>query len=550
MTFDVLIRNGQVVDGTGSAPRRADVGINGERIAAVGELGEAEGYDEIDAAGRLITPGFIDAHAHSDVGLYLNPVCETQVGQGITTEVMGNCGYSPFPLLDRNRGLLLDPPGVEVLPWSTAAEYFHLMDDRGTGINAVPQVGHLTLRKAVLDGEDRPANAAEIGQMKGHVRDAMEAGARGLSSGLDYAPTTASDLDEMVDLVDVVAEYGGFYSSHIRGYSWNVLNAVAETLEVGRRTGVTIQISHLNIYGRKHWGWMDRVMALMDHARRDGIKVACDMMPYPTAGAWWSPRAILPPEVYDWKNTWAENLPGLESLLSDPRKRASLKAEIEDRRTRPKRGFHEEFAIFGDWRDIHIVELPAVSPRRELVGLNMATASDSVGQDPCDLYFDLILEEGEAFGAICSPFDERDFQALMRDRWTLFGTDAIGSSLSRLDEPWNNIQPHPRHTGTFPRLLGKFVRDEGLLEIGDAIRRMSGLAADHLGLEGRGYVRKGGQADLVVAALETVGERATWRLPSAYPMGIDYVFVNGVQAVAEGEFTGKLGGRILTRSGT
>ena len=547
MTFDVLIRNGEVVDGTGSPPRRADVGIDDERIVAVGELGEAEGYEEIDATGRLVTPGFIDVHAHSDVGLYLNPECKTQTGQGITTEVMGNCGYSPFPLMNNNRGLLLDPPGTEV-PWTTADEYFRLMGNRGAGINAVPQVGHLTLRQAVLDGEDRPATAAEIDQMKGHVRDAMEAGACGLSTGLDYAPTTTADLEEIVDLVDVAAEYGGFYTSHIRGYSWNVLNAVAETLEVGRRTGVTVQISHLNIYGRKHWGWMDRVLALMDRARQDGIKVACDMMPYPTAGAWWSARAVLPPEIHDWKKTWAENLPGLKKLLGDPRRRASLKAEIEERRIRPKRGFHEEFAIFSDWRDIHIVELPAASPRRDLVGLDMASAATEAGQGPCDLYFDLILEEGEEFGAICSPFDERDFHTLMRDRWTLFGTDAIGSSLSRLAEPWNNIQPHPRHTGTFPRVLGKFVRDDGLLEIGDAIRRMSGLAADHFGLEGRGYVREGGQADLVVVALETVGERSTWRLPSAYPKGIDHVFVNGVQAVAEGEFTGRLGGRILTRS--
>ena len=549
MAFDILIRNGQVVDGTGSAPRRADVGIDGERIAAVGELAEAEGRQELDAGGRLVTPGFIDVHAHSDVSRYLNPVCETQVGQGITTEVMGNCGYSPFPLMANNRGLLLDPPGVEV-PWSTAVEYFRVAGDRGAGINGVPQVGHLTLRKAVLDGEDRPATSAEIGQMKGHVRDAMEAGARGLSSGLDYEPTTASDLDEVVDLVKVAVEYGGFYSSHIRGYSWNVLNAVAETLEVGRRTGATIQISHLHIYGRKHWGWMHRVLDLMDRAREDGVKVACDMMPYPTSGAWWSPRAILPPEVYNWKKTWAENLPELAALLRNPRKRAELKAEIEVRRTQPKRGFHEEFSIFGDWRDIHIVELPAASPRHELVGLDMAAAAEVVGQDPCDLYFDMILEEGEEFGAICSPFDEQDLRALMSDQWTLFGTDAVGSSVARLTEPWNTIQPHRRHTGTFPRVLAKFVRDEGLLEIGGAIRRMSGLAADHLGLEGRGYIREGGQADLVVADLEGVDERGTWRLPSAYPIGIDEVFVNGVQAVAEGEFTGKLAGRILTRPGS
>ena len=546
MTFDLIIRGGQVIDGTGAPARPADLGIKGDHIAAVGRLGEATAAREIDASGRLVTPGFIDAHAHSDVSLYLNPVCETQVAQGITTEIMGNCGYSPFPLLANNRGMLLDPPGVP-LEWHSAEEYFERMAGSGMGINAFPQVGHLTVRAAVLNGEDRPATSDEIDAMKRHVRDAMEAGARGFSTGLDYHPSTASDLEEIVDLVKIVAEYGGWYTSHIRGYSHNVVNAVAEAIEVARRTGVRIQISHLGVCGRKNWGRAQRLLAIMDQARRDGVRVACDMMAYPTSGAWWGPRAIMPGRTYDWRKPWDENLPALREVLRDPQTRQELKAEIEARRDRRKYGFQEEFMIFSDWRDVYIEELPLGSPHRHLLGMDMSAAATAVGAEPCDLYFELILSEGEQFAAVHVPMSPKDFGDLLTNDWTMFGTDAIGSAIPRLREPWNTIQPHPRHYGTFPRVLARFVRDEQTLELERAIRRMTGLPADHFGLAGRGYVREGYQADLVVLDLPRVSERGTWRVPSAYPAGIDHILVNGVEAISNGQFTRRLGGRMLMR---
>lgn len=547
MNVDVLIKNGEIIDGSGSGPKAADLALKDGRIVRLGDVSGVTAKTTIDAKGRYITSGFIDAHGHSDVGLYVNPKCETKIAQGITTEVMGNCGYSPFPLLANNRGYLLEPKGVEC-NWSSASEYFGLVAKQGTAMNAVPQVGHITVRAAVLDNQDRPATLAEIDRMKELVRDAMKQGACGLSTGLDYHPSQVADLDEIVELAKVVAEFGGFYSSHLRGYSRNVLNAVVEAIEVGRRAGVRVQISHLGVYGRGNWGHGKRMLDIMDMARRDGVRVACDMMPYPTKGSWWSLRAIFPIEIYDWKKPYLENLPGIRAKLTDPKTRAELKALVEARRERPKYGFHEEFSIFNDWRDILIQELPPDSNYRAFVGKSIADAAEAVKTDPCEFYFDRLVEDGETFAAICSPIDRSDFMGLLTDEFTMFGTDAIATSLGRLREPWNTIQPHPRHYGTFPRVLATFVRDERVVELGDAVRRMTGLVADHFGLKDRGYVREGCHADLVVFDPKAIAERATWRVPSAYPAGIDHVFVNGVQAYANGDVTGALGGKMLTRT--
>ena len=548
MQIEIAIRNGTVVDGSGAAPVAADVGIAGDRIVAVGDLSGVESARGIDAAGKLVLPGFIDAHGHSEVGLFQNPKCESKTAQGITTEVMGNCGYSPFPMLDNNRHrYLLDPKGVD-LPWSTAQEYYDTARRQGFAINAVPQLGHIMIRGAVLDNQDRPATRPEIEAMKVHVRDAMEAGTRGFSTGLDYPCSTVADLEEIVELVSVVGEYGGFYTSHLRGYSRNVINAVAEAIEVGRRTGVRVQLSHLGVFGRKQWGFMARLMEIMDRARAEGIEVACDMMPYRSKGSWWAPRAIFPAHAYDWKKPWDENLPALRVLLGDAAKREALKVEVEARRARPKYGFHEEFTWFSDWRDIYIEELAAGSAHRDQIGRSIAEAADHLGVDPCDLYFDLVLNEGEEFGAICIQVNEEEFHALLADPWTMFGTDAIATEFSRLREPWNTIQPHPRHYGSFPRVLGRFVRDEKRFALSDAVRRMSGLAADHFGLTDRGYLRTGGFADVVVVDPDTVAETGTWRLPNSYPLGIDRVIVNGREAFSAGEHTGALAGHMLTRS--
>jgi N-acyl-D-aspartate/D-glutamate deacylase len=476
----------------------------------------------------------------------MNPICHSQVAQGITTEISGNCGYSPFPLLDNNRGLLLDPDGVD-LPWLSAEGFSQLMTDKGMGINCVPQVGHITVRAAVLNREDRPATPGETERMKELVRAAMKGGARGLSTGLDYAPTKASDLEELVELVEVVAEHGGFYTSHVRGYTDQVLNAIAEAIEVGRRTGVPVQISHIGVSGRDNWGRAPRMLYLMDKARRDGVQVACDMMAYRTSGAWWGPRAVLPKHLYDWHLPWPENLHRIRQALASPSARAELREEIEYNRQRPKRGFQEEALIFGDWRDIHIKELPGESRRQHLVGMDMAAAAHTEGREAVDLFLNLLADEGEEFAAVRFSKSEDDFRTLLAYDWSMFCTDTVGTAINLLDQPWNTIQPHRRHYGTFPRVLARFVRDERILTLEEAVRRMSALPAEQFDLAHRGYIREGYWADLVVVDMQRVAEKGTWRIPAAYPEGIDEVFVNGVHAIEKGKFTGQLGGQMLHR---
>jgi N-acyl-D-aspartate/D-glutamate deacylase len=382
--------------------------------------------------------------------------------------------------------------------------------------------------------------------MKAYIRTAMEAGASGFSTGLDYDPTTQADLEEVVELVEVVAEYGGIYTTHIRGHTQNVLNAVAEAVEVGRRTGVPVQVSHLGISGRENWGAASRLLYLMDKARGDGVQVSFDMMAYPTSGAWWAPRAVLPKRLYDWHRSWDENLECIRKELSDPKVRRNLAQEIEERRQSQKFGFEQEALIFSHWEDILIEELPEGSLYSSLLGLDMATAAEAAKREPVDLYLDLLLHEGEEFGAVRIAKSPEDFDALLQSEWGMFCTDSVGTAIYLLGEPWVTIQPHPRHYGTFPRILAKFVRDEQIIPLEQAVRRMSGLPADHFGLEQRGYIREGCWADLVIVDLENLRERGTWRLPSAYPEGIDHVFVNGVEAVSQGQFTGKLGGQMLT----
>jgi N-acyl-D-aspartate/D-glutamate deacylase len=284
----------------------------------------------------------------------------------------------------------------------------------------------------------------------------------------------------------------------------------------------------------------------MDKARQEGMEVACDMMVYRTSGSWWGPRAVLPKRLYDWHVPWEDNLAEVQEILRDPQGRKDLRAEIEHNRQRPKRGFDEEALIFSDWGDIHIEELPPSSPRSHLLGMDMVAAAAVEGQEPVDLFLDMLLEEGDEFGSVRYSKNPKDFRDFIEYDWSMFCTDTIGTKIERVGEPWNTIQPQRRHYGTYPRILAKFVRDEGVLSLEEAVRRMSALPADHFRLEGRGYIKEDYWADLVVVDMERVGEVATWRRPCAYPAGIDHVFVNGVGSVSAGQFTGQLGGRMLT----
>jgi N-acyl-D-aspartate/D-glutamate deacylase len=544
--FDTLIVGGRLIDGSGSPWVRRDIGIRDGRIAALGSLRGREAGRVIDAADRYIAPGFVDVHAHSDFALTINRGAESQVGQGITTEVIGNCGFSAYPRLPETRGLMLDPKGVDG-DWSTPAEYFEQLGARPTGTNVASLLGHSTIRQAVLGSDDRAPTRAELDRMKAFVREAMEAGAVGMSTGLDYLPGVHADADELVALAGVVAEFNGTYASHLRGYTGTLLAAVDEAIAIGERSGAAVQLSHMGVFGRKQWGSAARIVELVEGARERGVDVTADIMAYPTAGAWWAPRAIFTDAAYQWRLPAAEAMPALQARLKDPRQRAELRGEVERRRQEPKKGFHEELMTFDTWSDIYLDGVAAGSPRAAWTGRSIAELAAEQGVEPVDLYFSLIDQEGAGLSTIRISISEEDYRTFLAAPWVMFGTDSAATSLERNREPFNFIMAHPRHYANFVRVLTHFVRDQRWIRLEEAVRKMSALPALRFNLGDRGLIATGRAADLVVFDLAKVQEGATWLQPRAHPSGLDYVLVNGRIEVGDSGFTGDLAGKPLLR---
>ena len=541
MTFDLLIARGSVIDGTGNPWMRADVGIRDGRIAAVGRLAGADARKTIDAMGLMIAPGFIDSHTHSDVSLVHNPPADSHVRQGITTDIIGQCGYSTFPRTGTNPGLV-DPVGVDV-DWSTATEYSERLSAAGSGVNARFFVGHITVRTAVMGSEIREPNRRELEDMKTYVRSAMEAGAAGLSTGLDYSPQVTTE--ELVALCGVVAEYGGMYASHLRGYADSILDAVAEAIAVGQRAGIPVQLSHINVFGRRNWGKGAQVVEMVERARQTGTDVTADIMAYPTMGAWWGPRAVFSENVYNWREESSIGLRQLASKLGQADQRNVLRAETERRRKMEKHGFHELFKVFSDWRDIHVEGVRPNSRNEKYVGHTVADIAAEIGQEPVDVYFDLIVEEGEYLNSVHIAVSDEDYLLMMTAPWCMFSTDTIATSISRLTEPYNVSQQHPRGYGTFPRVLRLYVRERKVLRREEAIRKMTSLPAARFGLIDRGLIRPGMYADLVVFDAERIADTATYLHPTSYPVGIEHVLVNGDFVVERHEPTMGTPGRLL-----
>lgn len=546
-SYDLIVGGGRLVDGTGNPWVRLDIGVRDGRIAALGRLDEAAAGSRIDATGKWVTPGFIDVHAHSDFGVTINRAARSQVGQGITTEVIGNCGFGAFPRCDATRNLLFDPPGVDG-EWNTAEEYFAVLDREPIGDNVAPLLGLGTIRQLVMGDRPDPANPDELDRMRAEVTAAMRAGAFGVSTGLDYAPSSHATLDELAALCEVVAGYGGVYASHLRGYTDTAVESVTEAIEIGERSGVAVQLSHMNVFGRRNWGKVAEIIELVCAARARGVDVTADMMAYPTAGAWWAPRAIMPASHYDWAADQTAQLARLRGYLADESERAVLRRLIEQRRTMAKSGFHEELLIFSDWGDIYLAATATGSARAGRIGDSFAAIAKDEGANAVDVFLDALRDEGDDFSAVHIGISQDDADALMVQPWMMFGTDSIATSVDRWKEPHNTIQSHPRHYATYVRILAHFVRDRGLLTVEDAVRKMTSLAARRFRLAGRGVVEVGAWADLVVFDLDALDEQASWRTPRRHPSGLDAVIVNGVASIAAGAFTDHLGGRGLRLS--
>lgn len=541
--FDLLITGATIYDGTGSPWFRADIGVREGLIVHVGYLGGASASESIDAHELTVTPGFFDVHTHSDFSLLANPFPKSQLLQGVTSEIEGHCGYSAFPLVASSHGFLFEPKGMKV-EWSTADEYFEKLISIQPGMNTAVCVGHTVIRAAAAGREDRKVTAGELSQMKLFLREALEAGAIGLSTGLDYPPGSSADTEELIELCKVVAQYGGVYTTHVRGHTDNFVNAVAEAIEIGRQAGVAVQVSHFGAAGTDNLNQTRQALNLLDEARDEGIDVMIDIIPYRTAGAWWAPRAIFPEWAYDWR---LNNLDHVRELLLDPDTRARLHNEVEERRVMDKNGFEEEMIIFSDWSRIILAEVRPVSKYVDFVGQNLAGIAEILGKDPRDAYFDLLIEEYPVFSTVRFVVDEQALVEMLQKPYAMIGSDSVATSPEVAEETFNVLQPHPRNYGCFPHVLGNLVREQGIMPWEDAIRKMSSLPAQRFGFTRRGLVREGMQADLVVFDSSEIGPRSTWRQPGLLPKGIHHVLVNGRFAVRDGVATGTRAGTVVWR---
>ncbi len=533
--MDAIIRGARVVDGTGYPWFRADVGVLGDTIVGIGDLSGLEAAHEVDAAGRVLAPGFIDIHTHSDLPLLVDGTGQSHLRQGVTTSVVGNCGNSAAPLegeaVEYQRARIaaehpnLDWPGGP----RRMAEYLDALEEGGVSGNVLALVGHGTLRASAMGFERGAPDRRQLDKMKGLLREGMEAGAVGLSTGLIYAPGSYSETEEIVELARVVREYGGIYATHIRGENDTLFDAVAEAIRVGEEAGVPVQIAHLKAMGRHMWGSSERLLAEIEAARARGVDVTADQYPYEASAT--GLGAYLP--------GWAHEggTPALLERLADPGARDRMRRDILE-------GSGDWISVYRGvgWERTMITRCQDPS----LEGRTVAELAEERGVDPFDYAFDLLLENAANVGGVYFTIGDEDLETIMANPLVMVGSD---SGVSAVEGPLARGKPHPRGFGTFARVLGRYVRERGVLRLEEAVRKMTSMPAARLGLWDRGILREGARADMVLFDPKTVGDRATYTDPFAYPAGVHAVFVNGRETVGDHCHLGVRAGRIL-RHGT
>ena len=529
--FDVIIRGARIFDGTGGAAFCADVAIKDDAVAAVGDLGEESAGLEIEARGMALAPGFIDIHTHSDMPLMLDGDANSHIRQGVTTNVIGNCGTALAPVTPEAVEYLKSrTPSDEEAPawdWLSMAEYLQRLEESGVSVNVVPLAGQGSIRGSVMGFVDRAPTEEELQKMKGMVREAMEDGAFGMSTGLIYVPGSYAATDEIVELAEVVGEYGGLYASHIRGENDTLIPALEEAIEVGRRADVPVQVSHLKAMGRHMWGRSADALQLIDRARSEGIDITADQYPYNASAT--GLGAYLP--------AWA-HVGGSDELmkrLSDEDTREKIKEHIlsgDDEWTSLYKGV--------GWENTMITRCKVT----DLEGKMVTEIADERGIDPFDCAFDILLEAGGNVGVVYFTIGDEDLERIMRHPSVMIGSD---SSAIGTEGPTARGKPHPRSFGTFSRVLGKYVREDETIGLAEAIKKMTSMPAGRLGLTDRGVLRPDARADLVLFDPDTVADCATYKDPFRYPEGVLKVFVNGQLTISDGEHTKVRAGRVLRR---
>jgi N-acyl-D-aspartate/D-glutamate deacylase len=528
--FDVVIRGGTVYDGTGGPGQRADVAIRGDRIAAIGDLAGLPATTAIDATGLAVAPGFINMLSWSTESLLIDGRSQGELREGVTTEIFGE-GSSMGPLTPDMKRRAVEQMGdlKYSITWTSLSEYLKQLEEQGISQNVASFIGATTVREHVIGLEDKPPTAAQLDEMRALVRDEMEAGALGIGSSLIYAPAFYASTDELIELCKVAARYRGKYISHMRSEGNRLLEAVDELIRISREAGIPAEIYHLKAAGRSNWSKMDRVIARIEAARREGLKITADMYTYP-AGAT-GLDASMPPWVLD------GGYDAAYKRLADPEMRKKIAAAIRT----PSDEWENLYRAAGSADRVLLVGFKS-EKLKPLTGKTLADVARMRGEDPVETIMNLVLEDRSRVDTVYFMMSEENIRKQIVLPWVSFGSDAASMSP---EPPFTKSSAHPRAYGNFARVLGKYVRDDKALAMPDAIRKLSGLPATNLELDRRGFLKEGMFADVVVFDPATIADRATFENPHQYAVGVRHVFVNGSQVIKDGEHTGRKPGRAL-----
>ena len=528
--FDVLIKNGTVYDGTGTPGKRVDVGIRADKIVAVGNLSKAKAQTIIDAKNLAVAPGFINMLSWSTESLIVDGRSLGELKQGVTTQIMGE-GWSMGPLNDRLKKLTVDEQGdiKYSIEWTTLADYLKYLERRGVSQNVGSYIGATTIRQYVLGDADVQPTPAQLEQMRELVRDEMQHGAFGIGTSLIYAPSFYAKTDELIAMCKVAAEYKGKYISHMRSEGNQLVEGVQELIHISREAKIPAEIYHLKAAGRDNWGKMDTVIAMIEKARREGLKITADMYTYP-AGAT-GLDASMPPWVLDggWEAAFKR--------LADKETRQRIAKEI----TTPTDKWENLYLAAGSPDRVLFSDFKS-EKLKPLIGKTLAEVSKMRGTSPEETIMNLVLEDRSRVGTIYFLMSEENIKKQIKLPYVSFGSDAASMATEGV---FLKNSTHPRAYGNFARLLGKYVREEKVISLAEAVRRLSGLPATNLGLDKRGFLKKGMFADIVIFDPNTIADRATFEKPHQYAVGVRDVFVNGTQVLKNGEHTGAKTGRAI-----
>ena len=532
--FDVVITNGHIIDGTGSPWYSGDVGVRDGRVAAIGKLSDSARTRTIDAKGMVVAPGFIDMLGQSELTILVEPRLPSKIYQGITTEITGE-GESAAPL---NEVIIkareLHYRQLQTIPdWRTLGQYFARLEKQGIGINLASYVGATQVREMVMGYADRQPTAAQLEEMKGLVDAAMREGAVGVSTSLEYPPAPYARTDELIALAAEAGKFGGIYATHMRSEGEAIMQALDETVRIGREAHIPVEIWHLKVGGKRNWGRMPEVLNRINVARADGVDIAADTYAYT---AWFNEMtAFMPPWVSDGGND------KLVERLKDPAMRARIRKEL----LRPSSEWDNE------WQEIPGPEAVVIgrvqNPQLvQFLGKRLTDVAEAWNKDPMDALFDFLIEDHAFTHNAVFGMSEPDVSLALQQPWVSFDNDSRGTSP---EGPLGQEHPHPRAYGAFPRIFRKYVREEKLLTLEDAIRKMSALPAQRMRLTDRGVLKQGMWADVVIFDPATVRDLATFDNPNQLSQGMEYVLVNGVPVIDQGKMTGKLPGKVLHGAG-